>query len=112
LLARVGTCNAAAMDPRIALELATRGGAKVLGRDDIGSLSAGMSADFIVLNLDKPQFAGAWDPVAALILCQIDNVDFSFINGRKVVDAGRLVTADLPLLIERTQAAARAMARG
>ena len=112
LLARVGTCNAAAMDPRTALELATRGGAKVLGRDDIGYLSAGMSADFIVLSVDKPQFAGAWDPVAAVILCQIDSIDFSFINGRKVVDAGRLATADMPVLVERTQAAALAIVRG
>jgi cytosine/adenosine deaminase-related metal-dependent hydrolase len=112
LLARGGARSAAAMDPRTALELATRGGAKVLGRDDIGSLSAGMSADFIVLNIDRPQFAGAWDPVAAVILCQIAGVDYSFINGRKVLDAGRLTTVELPLLIERTQAASRAMARG
>jgi cytosine/adenosine deaminase-related metal-dependent hydrolase len=82
----------------------------VLGRDDIGSLSAGMSADFIVLNIDRPQFAGAWDLVAALILCQPESVDFSYINGRRVIDEGRLVTAELPILIERTQSAARDMA--
>jgi cytosine/adenosine deaminase-related metal-dependent hydrolase len=111
LLARGGSRNAAAMDPRTALELATRGGAQVLGRDDIGSLSAGMSADFVVINVDRPQFAGAWDLVAAVILCQTDGVDFSFVNGRKVVDAGRLVTADLPVLVERTQAASRALAQ-
>jgi cytosine/adenosine deaminase-related metal-dependent hydrolase len=84
----------------------------VLGRDDIGSLCEGMSADFIVVNIDRPQFAGAWDVVAAVILCQTDSVDFNFVNGRRVVDAGRLVTADLPRLVERTQAAARAMAQG
>jgi cytosine/adenosine deaminase-related metal-dependent hydrolase len=112
LLARGGARNAAAMDPRTALELATRGGARVLGRDDIGSLCEGMSADFIVVNIDRPQFAGAWDVVAAVILCQTDSVDFNFVNGRRVVDAGRLVTADLPRLVERTQAAARAMAQG
>jgi len=111
LLARGGSRDAAAMTPRMALELATRGGAQVLGRDDIGHLSEGMCADFIALNVDQAQFAGAWDPVAALILCQPDSVDYSFINGRKVVDAGRLVTAEMPQLVERTQAAARAMAR-
>jgi len=109
LLARGGARDAAAMPARTALELATRGGAQVLGRDDIGSLSAGMSADFIALNVDRRQFAGAWDLVAALILCQPDSVDFSYVNGRRIVDAGRLVTAELPILIERTQAAARAM---
>lgn len=112
LLARGGSRDAAAMTPRTALELATRGGAQVLGRDDIGYLSEGMCADFIALNVDRPQFAGAWDLVAALILCQPDSVDYSFINGRRVVDEGRLATAEVPLLVERTQAAARAMARG
>jgi cytosine/adenosine deaminase-related metal-dependent hydrolase len=110
LLARGGARDAAAMQARTALELATRGGAQVLGRDDIGCLSAGVSADFIALNIDRPQFAGAWDLVAALILCQPDRVDFSYINGRRIVDEGRLVTAELPILIERTQAAACAMA--
>jgi 8-oxoguanine deaminase len=112
LLARGASRDAAAMDPRTALEVATRGGARVLGRDDIGSLSAGMSADFVVINIDRPQFAGAWDVVAAVILCQTDSVDFSFVNGRRVIDAGRLLTAELALLVERAQAAARAMARG
>jgi cytosine/adenosine deaminase-related metal-dependent hydrolase len=112
LLARAGLRNAAAMSPRAALEVATRGGARVLGRDDIGALSEGMSADFVIINIDRPQFAGAWDVVAAVILCQTDGVDCSFVNGRKVVDAGRLLTADLRVLVERTQAASRAMARG
>ena len=110
LLARGGARDAAAMTPRTALELATRGGARVLGRDDIGFLAEGMSADFIALNVDQPQFAGAWDLVAAIILCQPDSVNFSFINGRRIIDEGRLVTAELPLLVERTRAAARAMA--
>ena len=69
----------------------------MLGRDDIGSLAPGMAADFIAVNLDRPAFAGAQaDVVAALVLCQCDTVDYSFIHGRRVVDQGRLVTADLP----------------
>jgi len=111
LLARVGACDPTAMDPRTALELATRGGAEVLGRDDIGRLIPGSSADFVAINIDQPQFAGAgWDPVAALVLAQPDAVDYSFINGKRVVDQGRLVTVDLRVLVERTQAAAEAMA--
>jgi 8-oxoguanine deaminase len=103
LLARVGAQDAAAMTAREALELATLGGARVLGRDDIGCIAPGMSADFIAVNLDRPAFAGAQhDVVAALILCSVDTVDYSFINGRRVVDQGRLTTVELPLLVEKT----------
>jgi len=103
LLARVGSCNASVMTAREALELATIGGARVLGRDDIGYLAPGMSADFIAVNIDRPQFAGAHhDLVAALIFCQVDSVDYSFINGKKVIDRGHLTTVELATLVERT----------
>jgi cytosine/adenosine deaminase-related metal-dependent hydrolase len=101
LMARVRELDATAMTAREALELATLGGATVLGRDDIGSLAPGMSADFIAINLDRHELAGAHhDPVAALIFCQINTVDYSFINGRKVVDQGRLTTIELESLVE------------
>jgi len=110
LLARVGSCNASIMTAREALELATIGGARVLGRDDIGYLAAGMSADFVAINIDRPQFAGAHhDVVAALIFCQVDFVDYSFINGRKVVDQGRLTTVELARLVEKTNELAHKM---
>jgi len=103
LLARVTAQDASAMTARDVLELATLGGARVLGRDDIGVIAPGMSADFICVNIDRPAFAGAQhDPVAALILCQTDSVDYSFINGRRVVDQGLLTTVELPRLIEKT----------
>jgi cytosine/adenosine deaminase-related metal-dependent hydrolase len=102
LVARVLDRNASAMTAREALEIATVGGAAVLGRDDIGSLAPGMSADFICVDIDKPAFAGAQqDPVAALVLCQVDSVDYSFIHGRRIVDAGRITTLDLPRIVER-----------
>jgi 8-oxoguanine deaminase len=110
LLARVGESDPSALAPRAALELATLGGARVLGRDDIGCLAPGMSADFIVLNIDQPHFAGAhWDLVAALILCQPERVDYSYINGKNVVHEGRLVGAEIETLVERTQRAAAAL---
>jgi 8-oxoguanine deaminase len=110
LSARVRDLDAAAMSAREALELATLGGARVLGRDDIGSLAPGMAADFICVDLDRASFAGALhDPVAALVLCDVGRVDYSFINGRRVVDAGRLTTADLAKLVEAANAQARAM---
>jgi cytosine/adenosine deaminase-related metal-dependent hydrolase len=113
LLARVLELDAAAMTAREALEIATLGGAEVLGRDDIGSIAPGMSADLIAINLDRPAFAGAGhDPVAALILCQLDAVDYSFINGRKVVDRGVLTTLELPRVLRQTQRLAADMMRG
>ncbi len=90
------------MTARDALEIATRGGAKVLGRNDIGYLAPGMAADFIAVDLDKPGYVGTQsDPVAALIYCQTDSVDYSFINGKKVVDRGNLTTIEFKSLIEK-----------
>ena len=107
LLARVADRDPAAMTPRRALELATRGGAEVLGRDDIGHLAVGMSADFIALNIDRPQFAGAHaDPVAAILLGQPPAVDFNYVNGRCRVAAGQLVGVDLNALGAQVNAAA------
>lgn len=101
LMARLRETNAAAMTAREALEIATRGGSKVLGRDDIGHLAPGMSADFIAFNIDTAAFTGAHhDLVAALIFCQPPAVDYSFINGRQVVSKGQLSTVDLGSLIE------------
>jgi cytosine/adenosine deaminase-related metal-dependent hydrolase len=72
-----------------------------------------MSADFIALNLNQVAFAGAWhDPVAAAVLCQPPNVDLSVINGRIVVEGGRLVTLDLEPILRRHNEIALAMARG
>ncbi|MBE9171049.1 8-oxoguanine deaminase [Pleurocapsales cyanobacterium LEGE 06147] len=109
LVARVRDCDAAAMTAREILEIATLGGARVLGRNDIGSLAPGMSADFITINCDRPQLAGAHDLVAALIFCQVDSVDYSFINGKKVVDRGRLTTVELETLVEKTNRTAHRM---
>lgn len=105
--------DAAAMSARQALELATRGSAAVLGRDDIGHLAPGMSADFIAVDLNRLAYAGAWhDPVAALVFCQPGQVDLSVINGRIIVDAGRLTTLDLEPHLRRHNTLARAMVDG
>ena len=101
LLQRVGF-GPDAMTARQALELATRGGAKVLGRDDIGSIAPGMSADIVMFKLDGVGFAGALhDPVAALVFCTPANVNHSVINGKVVVKDGVLRTVDLPVVLER-----------
>jgi Cytosine deaminase and related metal-dependent hydrolases len=110
LSARVLDRDAGAMTAREALEIATLGGAKVLGRDDVGYIAPGAAADFIAVDIDRPAFAGAQlDPVAALILCQLDRVDYSFINGRKVVDRGELTTLELPRLVTQINRLAQEM---
>jgi cytosine/adenosine deaminase-related metal-dependent hydrolase len=113
LLQRV-TGDPAALTALEALRLATVGSAAVLGRDDIGFLAPGMAADFIGYRLDTLAFAGGavHDPLAALVFCQPPTVDLSVINGRVRVQAGQLLGVDLPQLIERHNAIARALVRG
>jgi cytosine/adenosine deaminase-related metal-dependent hydrolase len=101
LLQRVAR-GATAMSAREMLEIGTLGGARVLGRDDIGALAPGMAADFVSLPLDEIGMAGAQeDPVAALLLCQVPRVRHSVVNGRVLVDDGELVSLPLAPLIER-----------
>ncbi|MBS0353997.1 MAG: 8-oxoguanine deaminase [Proteobacteria bacterium] len=111
LLARVGH-GPAAMNARQALELATLGGAKVLGRDDIGALVPGMSADLIAFRSDTLRLAGGavHDPVAALVFCAPDAVDLSLINGEWVVEDGALKTVDLPGVLAHHNRLARQLA--
>jgi 8-oxoguanine deaminase len=115
LLSRVGAAAAPEIDgpgelltARQALEMATLGGAKVLGREDIGSLEPGKCGDFIALNLNRVEYSGALhDPVAAAVFCEAVPVDHTYIHGRAVVAHGRLVTLDIDALIEAHNAAAR-----
>lgn len=96
---------------RQTLEMATIGGAAVLGRTDIGSLEPGKCADFVAFNLKKLDFAGALhDPLAALFFCNPVKVDVNVIDGKYIVKDGELQTLDLPTHIEKhNQAAARLM---
>ncbi len=85
-----------------ALWLATVGGARVLGRDDVGQLAPGQAADFIGFRLNRLDYAGALhDPLAALVFCTPQRVDLSIINGQVVVEDGHLLTVDLGPVIER-----------
>jgi 8-oxoguanine deaminase len=109
LLQRVGG-DPRALTARQSLELGTLGGARVLGRDDIGSLEVGKAADFIGIQLERLDFAGALhDPVAALVFCTPPRVDLSVINGRVVVENGALTTVELASVIERHNRIAREM---
>jgi cytosine/adenosine deaminase-related metal-dependent hydrolase len=103
----------AEMNAHDALALATRGGAQVLGRADIGHLALGMCADLALFDLDTLGFAGGavHDPVGALLLCASPQADYTIVNGRVVVDQGRLTTVDLGPLLERHNALARQLAQ-
>jgi 8-oxoguanine deaminase len=94
LLVARGRSGGEAMTVRGALRLATRGGAAVLGRDDIGVLEPGRCADLAVWRTDGLEFAGANDPVAALVLSGPHRVDRLLVGGEEAVCDGRLVTAD------------------
>ena len=110
---RSGDKNPPIMSARQALELATRGGAAVLGRQDIGSLTPGKAGDFIAINLNKIDYAGAMhDPVAALVFCAPVKVDYNVVGGKIIVQEGQLITADLPKLIEEHNLAATRLLNG
>ncbi|OOY33043.1 8-oxoguanine deaminase [Thioclava sp. F36-6] len=109
LLQRVQN-GADAMAAREALEIATLGGAQVLGRLDCGVLAPGKRADVAIWDVSGLEAAGAWDPVAALVLCGPPKVKHLFVEGRQVVRDGQVVTIDLPRVIEtQNRLAARLM---
>ncbi len=120
LLSRLGSVVAPAIEgqpglltARQALEMATLGGAAVLGRTDIGALEAGRCADFVAVHLNQLAYAGGLhDPVAALVFCAPATIDLSYVHGRPVVREGRLATVDLPPVIEAHNRAARRLANG
>ncbi len=109
LLQRVNL-GADAMGAREALEIATLGGARVLGRSDVGSLAVGKRADIAVWDMSGVEAAGAWDPVAALVLCGPTRVRDLLVEGRRVVSGGQIATIDLPTVLERQRALALALA--
>ena len=86
----------------------------MLGRDDIGQLVPGMRADLVGFRIDTLPYAGAsvHDPLAALVFCQPQNVDLSIINGVIRVQDGNPPSVDVPVLVERHNAIARALVNG
>ncbi|MCE5209783.1 MAG: 8-oxoguanine deaminase [Chloroflexi bacterium] len=101
--------GAAALSVEEAFRLATLGSAQVLGRNELGMLAPGKAADVIGVRLDTLSMAGAavHDPLGALLLCTVQGVDFSVINGQVVVQNGKLLTVDLEELIDQHNRIAR-----
>ncbi len=99
-----------AMTPYDALRWGTRGSARCLGRGDIGAIAPGMQADLALFALDEPQFSGAHDPIAALVLCGAHRADRVMVAGRWRVIDGQPEGVDLKALIAKHNLAAQAFA--
>jgi 8-oxoguanine deaminase len=112
LLQRV-TKGARALTVDEALEMGTLGGARVLGRPELGSLAPGKAADFVGVNLDRLEYAGAacHDPMGTVVMCTPPKVDLSVINGRIVVENGAIPGLDIERLIARQNELAVEMVR-
>jgi len=105
--------DAPIMTAREALEIATIGGAEVLGRSDIGSLEEGKCADFIAINTHRLEYTGALhDPLAAVLFCNAVHVDVNVVGGKYIVKSGELQTLDLPTHIEKHNRAAARLVEG
>jgi 8-oxoguanine deaminase len=101
------------MTARQALEIATRGGAAVLGREDIGSLAVGKCADLFAINLNRLDYAGALhDPVAAALFCAPQTVDYNIVGGKIIVNQGQMATLDIPNLVNQHNQAAERLLNG
>lgn len=109
LLQRVQN-GADAMSAREALEIATLGGAQVLGRSDIGSIEVGKRADLAIWDVGGLEAAGAWDPVAALVLAGPMRVRDLLVEGRQVVRDGAVATVEMGGVIAHQNRLARALA--
>lgn len=108
LLQRVSR-GADAMSAREALEIATRGGADVLGRPDCGRIAVGKRADIAIWDTTGVESAGSWDP-AALLLAGPTRVRDLYVEGRQIVAEGQIATLDLPAVIRRQNALAQGIA--
>jgi 8-oxoguanine deaminase len=95
------------------LWMATRGGARCLGRDDIGSLEPGKAADLVLVDTRRLSYAGAGsDVLAALVFSPFpEPVDTVIVNGRIVVEGAQVVGMDVPVLVERVEAISQALLR-
>lgn len=90
------------MTARQVLQLATVGGAALLGREDIGRLAPGYAADFIAIDLNRVELAGALhDPVAAVVMCTPAGIDHSWVGGARLVQDRQVVGIDTGSLVEK-----------
>lgn len=110
LVHRVGTAVDSMPAIRV-IEMATKGGAAVLGQPEIGSIEVGKAADIAVFRLDKIDYAGAMaDPSAALLFCGAGpRAEYTIVAGKVLVEKGRLVGEDEEALWARANEVAERM---
>ncbi|MGI9525270.1 MAG: 8-oxoguanine deaminase [Hyphomicrobiaceae bacterium] len=101
--------GADAMSARETLEMATLGGARILGRDECGALAVGKRADIAIWNIDTVTAAGNWDPVAALVLCGPFQARDVIVEGNAVVRDFQLLTADVERIVQTAQSLQQAL---
>jgi 8-oxoguanine deaminase len=95
-----------------ALRWATTGSAACIGRPELGVIAVGAQADLALFRLDELRFSGAGDPLAALVVCGAHHADRVMVGGRWMVEGGAIAGLDVPALMRRHGAAARAMMAG
>ena len=103
---RYGAANISHQD---VLRWATKGSAQLLGRSDIGLLSAGCEADIALFKLDELSFAGSHDPLAALVLCQSQKADRVMVAGKWLVEEGQINSFDINFVIEKHNGLAKSL---
>jgi 8-oxoguanine deaminase len=102
-----GRYGVTAVTPRDALRWATTGSAACVGRPELGVIEVGAAADFALFTLDELRFAGALDPLAAVVLCGAQHADRVMVAGRWVVEDGTIPGLDLGAVIRQQNEAAR-----
>lgn len=105
---RYGSSQVSHLD---ALRWGTQGSAQCLGRSDIGEIAVGKQADLALFKLDDIRFSGAHDPLAALLLCGAQQVDYLMIAGKWQVENGALLNIDIEQLQANHREAAKRLAR-
>ena len=110
LLQRVQN-GADAMSAREALEIATRGGADILGRPECGRIAVGKRADIAIWDMSGVEAAGSWD-AAALLLAGPTTVRDLFVDGRQVVRDGHIATLDLDAVLQHQRALTKGLMQG
>jgi 8-oxoguanine deaminase len=95
-----------------ALRWATEGSAACIGRAELGRIAVGMQADLALFALDELRFAGAIDPVAAVVVCGAHRADRVMVGGRWVVEDGVIPGLDMAALVRRHSAATKLLHAG
>lgn len=112
LLAKTGSGDATALLPLDVLRMATTAGARIMNRDDIGEVATGHKADLTIVNLNRPHIQPVHRPDSALVYnCNGPDVHTVIVDGRVLLDAGRVTMLDEQALLEACRQAAGALMR-